>query len=66
MRLACIFNRERVEVELPDLAIDWRKKQIRLQIDPKWLEKRPMTKFDLELEQAYWKRVGMTLNINKH
>ena len=65
MRLACIFNRERIDVELPDLAIDWRKKQIRLQIDAKWLENRPMTKLDLEMEQAYWKRMGMSLNINK-
>lgn len=64
MRLACILNRERITINLPDLAIDWKKRQIFLQIDPKWLDKRPMTRYDLELEQAYWKRVGMSLLIN--
>ncbi len=64
LRLACIFNRERIDVVLPDLAISWRKKQITLKIDRKWLENHPMTRYDLDLEEAWWKRIGYVLDIN--
>jgi len=65
LRLACIFNRERIPVDLPDLAIGWRKKQITFQIDQEWLSNHPMTHYDLGLEQAWWKRIGYNLIINQ-
>lgn len=63
LRLAFILNRERVDIELPDIAITWRKKTISLNIDEEWLATRPMTEFDLQAERAYWKREGYTFQI---
>lgn len=65
IRLAFLLCRERLEPELPDVAITWRKKQrIQLDIDQDWLDKHPLTATELEEERVYWKRIGFKLILN--
>jgi len=65
LRLAFIFNRERITKEPADVAINWQKKNIiDMFIGKAWLAHNPMTVFDLQLEQKYWKGIGYTLNLN--
>ena len=64
LRLAVILNRGRVELDLPDIAINWRKRQIQLQIDANWLEQHPLTRLDLDMELGWWKRAGYSMAFN--
>lgn len=64
LRLAFLLNREHVDFDLPDIAINIHKQVIELYIDPDWLETRAMTRLDLEGEQRYWNRLNYNLTLN--
>ncbi len=63
LRLATIFNRERIDFVMPKLRIDWGKPDIRLTLEAGWLNDRPLTRYDLQIEQGYWRRIGYKLSI---
>ena len=63
LRLAHILHRERRDLTIPDIKIQWRKRRIDLVIDPDWLEKHPLTHYDINLEINYWRRLGIKLVI---
>ena len=65
MRLACLLNRERMDIALPAITIRWRGKKIELFMEPDWLVDHPLTQYDLELEQGYWQRIGYCLILIK-
>lgn len=64
LRLSYILFRERRDLDLPDINIQWQKHQIQIHTDPQWLQDHPLTQFDLSLEQNYWKRLGWKLQIS--
>jgi len=64
LRLAFLLNREHVDIELPDIAINFTKQEIELYIDPSWLETRGMTHLGLMEEQRYWRRMEYNLSVN--
>ncbi len=64
LRLAYLLNREHVDFDLPDIAINFHKKSIELFIDRAWLNSRPMTRLDLESEQRYWRRIDYSFAVN--
>lgn len=64
LRLAVLFHRNRMDTSLPALRLTSnRNGQVRLQIQPGWLEANPLTEAELASEAGYWKDVGVTLNI---
>ncbi|CAM2066392.1 Ppx-GppA domain-containing protein [Sulfidibacter corallicola] len=64
LRLAVLFNRERRDQPIPEIEIDWEPNEIWLDVPDEWLADHPLTRYDLELEQNYWERIGYTLRIN--
>lgn len=61
LRLAHILHRERRDSPVPDIKIQWRKRSIDLIVDPKWLRNQPLTRYDINLEINYWRRIGYKL-----
>ncbi len=63
LRLAVIFNRDRVDRELPELHLVWEEACISISLPQPWLNKHPMTRFDLAAEIEYWKRIEIPKHI---
>ncbi len=63
LRLASIFKHvERLE-QLPDSSINTDKHSLTITFPPEWLEQHPLTGWELEQEQAAWKKHDISLKI---
>jgi len=62
LRLAHLLHRERRDKPLPEMEISWKGNNINLVMDPNWLAAHPLTRYDLNLEKNYWKRIGFKFN----
>lgn len=62
-RLAVLFNRSRLEISPPNLALKWGKSDFSLEVDKKWLKQNPLTAQELDNEVDYWKAVDIPLKI---
>lgn len=60
LRLAVLLHRNR-HSQLPDFAIELKKKNIVLRFPENWLEQAPLTQADLELEAGYLKAAKFNL-----
>ncbi len=66
LRLAVMLHRDRRDKETPDLIIRWKKKSVELRVPEAWIDQRPLTQFDLELEKSYWKKFGYKFSIRRY
>lgn len=64
LRLACLFNRRRVNFELPEIMLAPDKNGWLLALPSIWLTDHPLTEEDLNQESTYWKKQGFELNIS--
>lgn len=58
LRLAVIFMHARTAPSLPVLAFEHTDDELRLRMDPVWLNKHPLTDHLLQEESACWNRIG--------
>lgn len=63
LRLAILFNRNRLDEHSPPLHLGWNSKGFRLEIASGWLERNPLTRAELGNEIAYWKEAGVELRV---
>jgi len=63
LRLAVMFYRNRSDVVLPEMKVDFNGKKCRLDLDPEWLEQNPLTETALMEEVKQWKPLGINLQL---
>ena len=63
LRLAVLFYRNRSDVVLPEMHASISGKKFRIAIDPKWLERNPLTETALQDDIKQWKSLGISLQI---
>jgi exopolyphosphatase/guanosine-5'-triphosphate,3'-diphosphate pyrophosphatase len=63
LRLAVLFHRNRQNVALPGLSLDWNGKGFHLAVDANWLAQNPLTESALHAEAAYWKDAGVEFTL---
>ncbi|MBK6289154.1 MAG: Ppx/GppA family phosphatase [Gammaproteobacteria bacterium] len=63
LRLACLFNRIRVDQRLPALRLRTARKGWKLEIPADWLRKHPLVEEDLRAESEFLAAIGTTLKI---
>ncbi|MBU3725606.1 MAG: Ppx/GppA family phosphatase [Burkholderiaceae bacterium] len=63
-RLACLFYRRRLDIELPEISLKERDPGFRLRIGASWLDQHPLTGFSLQQESAEWGRLGIDLQLH--
>lgn len=62
-RLACLFYRRRLDLDLPEIAVESQGLGFRLQVGADWLEEHPLTVFSLQQETAEWAKLGIDLQL---
>lgn len=66
LRLAVLFHRNRMETPLPPMELQWDgERRFTLKLDGIWLRENPLTKAELATESAYWKDIGISLNVER-
>jgi exopolyphosphatase/guanosine-5'-triphosphate,3'-diphosphate pyrophosphatase len=63
LRLAILFNRNRLDEHCPPLGLTWNSKGFRLEVESGWLEANPLTQAELNNEVGYWKEAGIELQL---
>lgn len=63
LRLAILLNRSRNPRQTPPLRLGVRGKRLRLEFPSGWLERHPLTRADLEVEQSYLAQAGYRLQV---
>ena len=63
LRLACLFNRIRIDQRLPTLRLRALRKGWELEIPARWLRKHPLVEEDLRAENEFLGAIGATLKI---
>ena len=58
LRLAVIFNRERLQMPHPQMTLALQNTQITLHLEAGWLRHHPLTRADLEMEKQSWEKIG--------
>ena len=61
LRLAILFNRNRLDDNHPELFLTWGDSGFELQVEPGWLAGNPLTEAELNAEVSYWKDAGISL-----
>lgn len=59
LRLAVLLCRNRTDMERPPLWFDRNGSGFRLEVEPAWLARNPLTDAALQAESAYWRDVGI-------
>lgn len=62
-RLACLFYRRRLDLDLPSMSLRGGPTRFQLGISPDWLEQHPLTVFSLQQEAAEWAKAGIDLQL---
>jgi exopolyphosphatase/guanosine-5'-triphosphate,3'-diphosphate pyrophosphatase len=63
LRLAALFYRGRADVSLPAVQAKAQGQRYRLNLDPEWLARNPLTAAALSEETREWERIGFELKI---
>ncbi len=63
LRLAVLFYRSRMDIELPEIRLEWRDTAIAFSLGSNWLALNPLTEAALEKEAKEWKGAGIKLSI---
>jgi exopolyphosphatase/guanosine-5'-triphosphate,3'-diphosphate pyrophosphatase len=63
LRLAVLFHRNRMELELPKLKLSIKEGQFELKLPAEWLTQNPLTETELDAEVSFCKGVGVELMI---
>jgi exopolyphosphatase/guanosine-5'-triphosphate,3'-diphosphate pyrophosphatase len=63
LRLAILFNRNRLDEHCPPLKLTWDNKGFSLEVESGWLEANPLTQAELNNEVGYWKEAGIELQL---
>lgn len=63
LRLAVLMHRSHDPLSLPDLQLQGSPPSLRLDMPKKWLDQHPLTRNDIEAEQAYLAEIGVELAI---
>ncbi|MCB5190157.1 exopolyphosphatase [Methylobacillus arboreus] len=63
LRLAVLFHRNRQPDHYPDPELTITKSGYQLKIAPDWLKENPLTEAELLNEVAYWKEIGLGLEL---
>ncbi|MCG8461384.1 MAG: hypothetical protein MI919_34310, partial [Holophagales bacterium] len=61
LRLAILLNRSRNPRQLPELRLQVKGKKLTLSFPEGWLDRHPLTRADLEMEERYLTAAGYTL-----
>ncbi len=64
LRLAILFHRNRMDGDFPQLALSWEQDGFQLLLEPDWLKDNPLTEAELTSEIAYWKDIGISLDVH--
>lgn len=64
MRLAILFNRNRLDEPLPPLKLSWNENGFGLTVDGEWLGSNPLTEAELASEVAYWQSAGTKFKLD--
>ncbi len=63
LRLAVLFQRNRMELVIPNLKLALNDDQFELKLPADWLSQNPLTEAELEAEIGFWKDAGVTLKV---
>lgn len=63
LRLAVLFYRSRLDIDLPQLALKWNGTGFELKLSEDWLAHNPLTETALESEAREWKGTGLKLAV---
>jgi exopolyphosphatase / guanosine-5'-triphosphate,3'-diphosphate pyrophosphatase len=63
-RLAVMFNRKRLDDDVPHLNLFWAKHEFQLEVSADWLAQNPLTASALQNEIILWHDVGISLKLN--
>jgi len=65
LRLSILFNRNRLDDDVPQLNLSRSKSEFRLEVASGWLTHNPLTESALQNELAYWQEVGIKLMLSQ-
>ncbi|MBZ0095936.1 MAG: exopolyphosphatase [Sulfuricella sp.] len=63
LRLAVLFYRSRMDLELPEIRLEWHGSGFELTLSKDWLTRNPLTETALENEAREWKNTGLKLTV---
>jgi len=63
LRLAVLFQRNRMELVIPYLKLSLNDDQFELKLPTDWLLQNPLTEAELEAEIGFWKDAGVVLKV---
>ena len=63
LRLAVLFYRSRMDINLPDIRLEWHKADIRIALSSDWLNLNPLTETALDKEVKEWKSIGQKIEL---
>ena len=63
MRLAVLFYRSRMEIDLPEIQLERDDANIQISLSRDWLNSNPLTETALEKEVKEWKNIGLKLEM---
>ena len=64
LRLAVLFNRDRVNSDYPIKKLQADDNRLKLKFNEDWLDQFPLTRIDLEQENAYLETINFKLNFS--
>lgn len=64
LRLATLFYRRRSPFSADVIALSLQDKNITLEVNKRWLDTHPLTRYSLSLEEQEWNNVGFNFKIN--
>lgn len=64
LRLAVLFHRNHMDVDMPPLKLSRNENVFRISLSGEWLAESPLTATELEAEVGYWKDIGVNLLIS--
>lgn len=65
LRLSILFNRNRLDDDVPQLSLSRSKSEFRLEVEAGWLAHNPLTESALQNELACWQEVGIRLTLSQ-
>ena len=64
LRLAVLFHRNHMDVDMPKLKLSRDQDKFKLVLPAEWLAANPLTATELEAEEGYWSDAGVSFVIS--